>query len=375
MAKGKSVLLKIVIGLITVILLLVAGIYSFIKLAPQFGAPPSGDHLTEIKKSPNYQVNQFINLIETSLDYSFSNSIEVIQEYNKAANLAPESPIKTHFSMSNASIPDNNFRVTWYGHSAILLEFENKRIFLDPMLGDYAAPVSFFGQRFPNAPKLDLKSIGELDAVVFSHDHYDHLDYSTVKAIHEHVGHFYVPLGLGSHLKRWGVPENKITELDWWESAYLEEFTFTAAPARHFSGRSIRDSNKTLWASWVIRKPGTNIYFSGDGGYGPHFKEIGEKLGPFDFAMMECGQYNIRWQAIHMMPEETVQASLDLNTKAMMPIHWGAFTLSPHPWIEPAERVKVAAEKEHLKLITPEIGDAFNYPNEQPMTTWWKAVD
>jgi len=370
----KSILLKVFLGLVALILLFVIATALFIQLSPQFGESPSGKYLSRIEKSPNYLNGIFVNLIETSLEYSFSNSVAVMKEYNNAVNLAPESTIETKFDLPKPEIADSTFRATWYGHSAILLEFADARIFLDPMLGEYAAPVPFFGQRFSNRPEFDLESIGELDAVIFSHDHYDHLDYPTIKAIHEKVGHFYVPLGVGSHLRSWGVSDSKITEMDWWESAELGDYKITAAPARHFSGRSIGDSNKTLWASWVINNGDFNIYFSGDGGYGSHFKEIGEKLGPFDFAMMECGQYNERWHPIHMMPEETVQASLDLGAKSTMPIHWGAFTLSPHPWIEPAERVKAEAEKKNLKLITPEIGDSFLFPEEQPMTTWWRAV-
>ncbi len=371
----KSFFLKSLLGLLALIFIVAIGVFIFIKTAPQFGAAPSGQHLAEIKKSPNYLKDKFVNIQETILEYSFSNSVKVMKAYNKAKNTAPKSAINTKFDQQKPAVSDSSIRVTWYGHSAILLEFTGKRIFLDPMLGDYAAPVPFFGQRFQNEPAIEIESVGKLDAVIFSHDHYDHLDYPTVKAIHEQVGHFFVPLGLGAHLKSWGVPANKITELDWWQSATLGDLTFTAAPARHFSGRSINDSNKTLWASWVINSPEHNLYFSGDGGYGSHFKEIGKRLGPFEFAMMECGQYNELWNQIHMMPEETVQASLDLNAKSMMPIHWGAFTLAPHAWTDPAERVKAAADQNGLQLVTPEIGQSFMFPEVTPMTTWWREVD
>jgi L-ascorbate metabolism protein UlaG (beta-lactamase superfamily) len=371
----KSVLKKVALGIVVLVIVSIVGIIAFIKLAPQFGKSPSGEYLAKIEQSPNYGEGIFVNLIETTLEYSFSNSIAVMKAYNNAENVAPESVIETKFDQPKPDILDSTFRVTWYGHSAILLEFSGKRIFLDPMLGDYAAPVPFFGQRFHNSPEFDLEDLGELDAVIFSHDHYDHLDYPTVKAIHEKVGHFYVPLGVGSHLRHWGVPEEKITELDWWQSATLEEFEITTAPARHFSGRSVGDANKTLWASWVINSRDFKLYFSGDGGYGPHFKEIGERLGPFDFAMMECGQYNEFWNQIHMMPEETVQATLDINAKRMMPIHWGSFTLAPHAWIDPAERVLKAANEAGLPLVTPEVGESFLFASEMPQTYWWRLVD
>jgi len=374
MSRAKLFLKRTAIIILSIILLFAVSVFAFIKLAPQFGATPSGEHLEKIKKSEHYQGNQFVNLSETKLEYSLKNMIEVMQEYSNAKKTAPGDVILTHFNDPQPALEDSTFRLTWYGHSAILLELAGKRIFLDPMLGPYAAPVPFFGKRFPNRPEIDLNSIGKLDAVIFSHDHYDHLDYTTIKAIHQDVGHFYVPLGVGSHLRKWGVPAEKITELDWWGNASLDDFTFTATPARHFSGRSIGENNKTLWASWVIKTPVHNIYFSGDGGYDTHFAAIGERLGPFDFAMMECGQYNEHWKLIHMMPEETVQASLDIKTKTMMPIHWGAFTLSPHAWIDPAERVYTAAKKNNLKLITPEIGAGFLFPNDQPQSTWWRQV-
>lgn len=366
---------KIALILLSVLILFIAGVIIFIKTAPQFGAPPSGDHLNEISQSPNYGEKQFENLIETKLDYSFSNIIGMLKETMAAKNQSPKTAINTHFDQEKPILNDSNFNVTWYGHSAILLEVGQKRIFLDPMLGPHAAPVPFFGKRFPYTQPIDLENIGNLDAVVFSHDHYDHLDYTTIKAIHEKVAHFYVPLGLGSHLISWGVPADKITELDWWQEAKQGDSRFTATPARHFSGRGVGDNNKTLWASWVIETGGFKIYFSGDGGYGPHFKEIGEKFGPFDFAMMECGQYNMRWSSIHMMPEQTAQAGLDIKTKVMMPIHWGAFTLAPHEWIDPAERVTKVADSLGVKLITPEIGATFRFPENQPNNPWWRAFN
>ena len=374
MPKTKRVLLKFSAFLLGAILLFFLSIMAFIHFAPQFGAKPSGEHLEKIARSPNYDSKQFINLIETKMDNSLSNMWGMIKEYTSAKNTAPSATIETQFGKENKSTSDTTVRVTWFGHSAILLEIGGKRIFLDPMLGPAASPVPFFAKRFKNKPAFELKKLGELDAVIFSHDHYDHLDYPTIKAIQDQVGHFYTPLGLGSHLQAWGVPKNKITELDWWQSAQLGNLTFVATPARHFSGRGTGDTNKTLWASWVIQGSGNNIYFSGDSGYGPHFKEIGEKYGPFDFAMMECGQYNERWKAIHMMPEQTIQARLDLGGKAVMPIHWGAFTLAPHEWYEPAERVLKAAQEAGVNLITPRIGDSFTLGETLPQTTWWQEV-
>lgn len=210
--------------------------------------------------------------------------------------------------------------------------------------------------------------------MIISHDHYDHLDYPSIIKLKPHVNRFFVPLGVGSHLKHWGVPEDKITELDWWESADFGHFTFTATPARHFSGRSITDNKKTQWASWVLQGQYNNLYFSGDGGYAEHFKGIGKKYGPFDFTMLECGQYNPRWEAIHMMPEQTAQANIDLRGKVMMPIHWSAFDLSLHKWKEPVIRLLAAAAKLDVQVATPYIGERFAVGRDFPKEKWWETL-
>ena len=193
-------------------------------------------------------------------------------------------------------------------------------------------------------------------------------------SLKDKVGHFYTPLGVGAHLERWGISSERITELDWWETASIGQTKLVAAPARHFSGRGITDRNKTQWASWVIVGEREKIYFSGDSGYGPHFKEIGERFGPFDFAMMECGQYNERWEAIHMMPEQTIQASIDIKSKKMMPIHWSAFNLSLHHWTEPVERALKAAKAREVNMITPLIGLRFSPAVIQENTMWWRTI-
>ncbi len=240
------------------------------------------------------------------------------------------------------------------------------------MLGPAAAPHVFLGpNRFNKELPIAIEDLPEIDAVIFSHDHYDHLDHPTILKIKDKVGHFYVPLGLGSHLKSWGVSENKITELKWWDEVDFEGLKFVCTPARHFSGRGLTNRNTTLWASWVIQGNHHNIYFSGDGGYWSGFKEIGDKYGPFDLCMMECGAYNEMWHNIHMMPEETAQATLDLQGRLLMPIHWGAFNLSLHDWDDPAKRVSVKAKELGLPLLTPIIGEEVIIPSYIPNNNWW----
>jgi L-ascorbate metabolism protein UlaG (beta-lactamase superfamily) len=242
------------------------------------------------------------------------------------------------------------------------------------MLGVSPSPVSFISKRFPYERAIDLESLPDIDAIVISHDHYDHLDYPTIKILKDRVGRFFTPLGVGSHLMRWGVDEISITELDWWESSKIGGIQLIATPARHFSGRGTGDRNKTQWASWVFKGQDHRIYFSGDGGYANHFKAIGEKYGPFDFAMIECGQYNEKWKAIHMMPEESVQACIDVQGRVMMPIHWGAFNLALHTWTDPVVRARAEASKKGVVMSTPLIGQRFSIHHDIPAEKWWDDV-
>jgi len=212
-----------------------------------------------------------------------------------------------------------------------------------------------------------------IDAVLLSHDHYDHLDYGSIVKLRNKVKHFFVPLGVGAHLARWGVDPTKISEHDWWDEVQFEGLTLASTPARHFSGRSLKDRDTTLWCSWVIVGPEARVFFSGDSGYGPHFAEIGEKYGPFDLTLIECGQYDARWAAIHMLPEESVQAHLDVQGKVMMIVHWAAFTLGLHDWTDPVERVSKAAEAQNIRFSTPKIGETVIIgAAEYPASIWWK---
>jgi L-ascorbate metabolism protein UlaG (beta-lactamase superfamily) len=204
------------------------------------------------------------------------------------------------------------------------MEMDGKKIFLDPMLGSVPAPHPLLGsKRFNDTLPMPIEDLPDLDAILISHDHYDHLDYGSIQKLSERTGHFFVPLGVGAHIREWGVPDEKITEMDWWEEVNFEGITLVSTPARHFSGRGVLDRYSSLWCSWVIKGNEKAIFFGGDSGYDKSFKEIGKKYGPFDFAMLECGQYDEQWPDIHMMPQETVQANIGLKSNLLMPIHWG----------------------------------------------------
>ena len=216
----------------------------------------------------------------------------------------------------------------------------------------------------------------EIEGVVISHNHYDHLDYGSIKKLKDSVQTFIVPLGISSTLESWGIAPRKVIELDWWESVSLSGVEFISTPSQHFSGRGVFDTDKTLWSSWVIRTSNESIYFSGDSGYFSGFKDIGDKYGPFDYAFMECGAYNKAWKDVHMMPEETVQAFKDVNGKVLVPIHNGTFDLSTHAWFEPLERVSELALKDNLTLLTPVMGEVVTHPPKMRLENplWWKPL-
>jgi len=354
-------------------LVLVIGITIFVNTAPQFGQRPQGEDLTRISQSENYQNEKFVNLIPTTTGDIWK-AMRKLPEMLDTKGKAPTDSVLAHFNHPVAGQSDSAVFVTWFGHSAFLLESNGKKILIDPMLSEVPSPLPFGTKRFAYKEAIPLDELTDIDLVLISHDHYDHLDYPSIVALKDEVKHFVTPLGVGSHLKAWGVAAEQITELDWWQHTSKEGIDFTACPSRHFSGRGVTDRDATQWASWVIQMDSANIYFSGDGGYGPHFKEIGAKYGPFDFAMLECGQYNEAWSEIHMMPEESVQAGIDVNAKISMPIHWGAFLLAPHAWKDPIERFTKTANEKDLTYILPTIGDRFKLGTDFPVKHWWEAV-
>lgn len=261
------------------------------------------------------------------------------------------------------------------GHSTVLLKLDGQYLLTDPVFSERASPVQWAGPRRFHAPPLSLEDLPPLKAVIISHDHYDHLDKNTIRALAKKVEYFVTPLGVGKHLQRWGIEKDAIIELDWWQEVELGSLTLAATPAQHFSGRGLLDRNETLWASWVIRSSDVNLFFSGDTGYFEGFKEIGERYGPFDVTMIENGAYNSAWRDIHMMPEDSIQAHLDLRGKAMLPIHNSTFDLSLHAWYEPMERVSALASQHNIELLTPVIGAPVSVLSPQPTFAWWRGVD
>lgn len=366
----KKLMQYILISLATIVGIIVLGTLLFVWLSPQMGQAPKGKDLERIQTSINFKDKKFINLQKTELGDTWEAMKKMPEMFSKEGN-EPTEPLPSEFQLIKNTVTDSTY-VTWYGHSAFLLTLKEQRVLIDPMFGDYASPIPFGSKRYTYANEIPIDAIVPVDVVLFSHDHYDHLDYPTIKKIKDKVGVFLVPLGLGSHLKRWDVPAEKIIELDWWQTHTLNGITYTATPARHFSGRGLTDRDATQWAGWSIKTNTKAIYYSGDSGYGDHFKMIGEKLGPFDFALMECGQYNETWAQIHMMPEESVAASLDVGAKVVLPVHWGAFRLAPHSWTDSVERFSKEAQTKGLAYVTPTIGERLNLSNLPRTKAWWR---
>jgi L-ascorbate metabolism protein UlaG (beta-lactamase superfamily) len=379
MRRFLSILKYFGLTLAAILLLVFIGGFLFTSLSPQFGGSPTEEQVAIYQKSGHYEEGLFFNDTPTSMDMDWATIKTLLRDYIVGVpNLAPENllPVLKVDSLSIVTRPDTLTRLTWFGHSAFLLEMEGKNILLDPMFGDSPSPVSWLGShRFTEGLPIEIEQLPTIDAVFFSHDHYDHLDYESVMRLKDKVNDFYVPLGVGAHLAAWEVPDEKIHEMNWWEETSHDNLQIVCTPARHFSGRGITNRFSTLWGSWVIKGPHANIYFSGDSGYGPHFREIGQKYGPFDAALMECGQYDLRWQNIHMLPEETAQAAVDLNSKLMMPIHWGAFVLALHAWKDPVDRVTKKATALGMPITTPKIGERLTVGEPTfPMERWWDSL-
>lgn len=351
--------------------------------SPVFGAKTSKVELQKYSKSAQYQDQVFSNSRPIDMGFSMEDITSLLGDYWSSRKVArPPVPIPVQKLDLNEWFDPNSdgFAKTeyiWLGHSTFLLRMEQAHVLIDPMFSSVPSPAPIFGgKRFSEELPFDPNKLPAIDLVLISHDHYDHLDYHSIKLLSAKVKRFVVPLGIGDHLRRWGVPEEKITELDWWQEFSSESLSLVLTPAQHFSGRALADRFHTLWGSWVVKGRKEAIFFSGDSGYAPHFKEIGERLGPFDIAFMEAGQYNKRWPDVHMFPDQTYEAAKDIRAKAVMPIHWGAFSLAMHPWQEPAELLVNNAEKDSIKVVIPQIGQRTRLDSLSVTTLdpWWTRI-
>lgn len=328
------------------------------------------------KKLSNYDYDKevFLNRKPGIIEEMWKRNMSVKSIFSflsKAKDLEPKNRLPENIpDLTEFSKRTEGVHSIWFGHSTFLLNFEGRMILIDPVFSDNASPVSLFVKRF-QSPVVSLEDLPEIDYIVISHDHYDHLDKETTKFFKDKQVTFITPLGVGNHLKSWGIPTDRIIEKNWWESHDVDGLRFIATPAQHFSGRGLFDRNETLWASWVIQSESFNLYYSGDSGYDVHFKEIGDKLGPFDIAYVESGQYNEKWEEVHMMPKDSLHAYKDLRAKKYFPVHWGMFVLSKHAWNDPVLQLLDIAEA-GTEFVIPKIGQVVKLNDEFSLSPWWK---
>ena len=362
---------RMLLYFLTVMIVLIFSIILYLQM-PQFGALPSGERLERIKKSPNYKNGSFQNLILTPDLAEGTSYFDILKAYlSFPQNLAPPKELPA-IRTDLKSLPDSGIYMVWFGHSSYLLKVNGKCILVDPVFSGNASPVSFLGGNYKGSNRYFVEDMPKIDLVLISHDHYDHLDYETILKLKETSTKFYCSLGVGAHLNKWGISDDRIVEFDWWDSAIIDSgIQITATPARHFSGRGLKRM-QSLWSSFVLETNNTKIFVGGDSGYDSTFSKIADKFGGFDLAILECGQYNKYWPYIHMMPNEIIQAGKDLNTKVLLPVHWSKFTLALHPWNEPIKEISKFAKTESIPLCTPLIGELIEINETYPDSIWWE---
>ncbi len=329
--------------------------------------------MKKIEKSSQYKDGKFVNYKN---EFEMSFSLGIMWDFLFANNdRKPDKdlPRKEIDFEQIKNAKTDELKITWVGHSSQIINIDGKIILTDPI---YENTTVFMGpSRYNGDVPLKFENLPEIDLVVISHNHYDHLNSGTIEEIHPKVKKFLVPLMVGAQLEKIGVPREKIKEMDWWDEVELfENFNVAFTPTQHFSGRGLFDRDETLWGSFVIEGPHHKIYFSGDSGYFEGFKQIGEKYGPFDDTLMECGAYNEKWQNIHRLPEESVQAHIDLQGKIMQPMHWGTFDLALHAWYDPMMRVAKVADSLGIKISTPIVGETITVDENLTTGRWWEEV-
>ncbi|TQV77565.1 hypothetical protein FLL45_02645 [Aliikangiella marina] len=299
--------------------------------------------------------------------------------FEKKVNTVPSKtiPIEKLSQHQVNQLPEDKTSVIRLGHSTILIKINNQLWLLDPVFSERASPFRFMGPKRFHPTPIEISELPSITGVILSHNHYDHMDEFSIKKLKEKVSKFVVPVGNGAQLNSWGVNQDKIFELDWWQSVNVNGVQIVATPSQHFSGRGLGDRDKALWSSWVIRDENTNLFFSGDTGYFDGFKTIGEKYGPFDLTMMETGAYDEQWPDVHMAPEETIQAHKDLRGRKMLPIHNGTFDLAFHEWTDPFEQMVDLSNREWIDLMTPKMGQVITLEDDDSVDKardlhWWR---
>jgi L-ascorbate metabolism protein UlaG (beta-lactamase superfamily) len=360
--------------LITIMIVLAGGF--ILLLQDTFGARPSGKRLELIKKSRNYRDGKFQNLSHTpSLTEGFSfPGVMYNFFFRKNDNLQPIDSIPS-ITTDLKSLPEEANVLIWFGHSSYLVQLEGKTILVDPVLSGYASPFKKMNKAFIGTDKYQVDDLPYVDYLLITHDHYDHLDYETIKKLRGRVGKVVCALGVGAHFEKWGYESSQLIEKDWGEEVALDgRISLHFTPARHFSGRSLYRNN-TLWTSYVVETPTKKVFIGGDSGYDKHFAAIGETFGGFDLAILENGQYNAAWRYIHTLPEEVLKVGKDLKAKRLFPVHSGKFNLGGHSWYEPLSEITELNKQVNQSLVTPMIGEVVDLDNKQQVfKKWWENL-
>jgi L-ascorbate metabolism protein UlaG (beta-lactamase superfamily) len=368
-ASKRRVAWRILAGTaLAVVALLVAGLADAWRA---LGTLPSGKRAERIASSSRYRGGKLVDTIPRIEPDIWKATSRWLGggEHRRPAALLPVLLRET----SEFAAPTTGVRITWLGHSSLLVELEGRRVLVDPVFSQRCSPSQFVGpERFHPVP-LPVEALPALDAVVISHDHYDHLDYDTVKRLKARQVPFLVPLGVGAHLEYWGIPPELIHELDWWQDAVVAGLRFVATPARHFSGRGL-GADQTLWSGWALMGAKQRVYYSGDTAMFEGFAQIGERLGPFDAALIEVGAYDALWADVHLGPEQAVRAHRAVRGGLFFPVHWGTFDLALHSWIEPVERTLAAALESGVPVVTPKPGQSIEVASPPAPERWWPKV-
>lgn len=340
-----------------------------------FGSKAQGARLERMQASARFKDGVFHNTTPVGLGLKKGTTLATVKEYMYGGQRRVPSGALPIVDPLEAWLrpAESGLRATWLGHSTVLLEIDGMRVLTDPVWGERVSPLPFAGpKRFHPAP-VEIEKLPRLDAVVISHDHYDHLDYPSILRLIPLDVPIVTSLGVGAHLEAWGLPAHRITELDWWESHRIGALTITAAPSQHFSGRSVADRNRTSWSALAMRGPRHAVFFSGDTGLTEEYAEINRKLGPFDLILLEVGAWHPNWGDIHLGPENALRAHALLGGGAFLPVHWGTFNLAMHAWDEPAELLVKLAPTD-APLIMPRLGQPIEPGHVQSVDPWWRDV-
>lgn len=332
------------------------------------------DDQARLERSPQWRDGKFRNRLTRHDGAIWRSFGEFFFGGSKHRRPTAPIPVVSRTAKDYATPPATGLRVTWIGHSTTLLEVGGARLLIDPVWAERASFVSFAGPRRFYPPPLPLAELPPVDAIVLSHDHFDHLDRSLVHTLAPRRIPWLTPLGVGKWLRRWGVPASDVTELDWWDATSVADLTLTATPARHFSGRGPGTTDRTLWCGWAIVGAERRVYYAGDTAMQNEFAEIGQRLGPFDLTMIEAGAYDALWPDVHLGPEQAVAAHRLVRGDVMLPLHWGTFDLALHGWTEPIERVLAAAEREGVRVAAPRPGELTEPAMLKPVERWWPEL-